>query len=702
MLKKIAKVLTCSFIIISMLALTFNVQLNYNKANNNTPNVAYANAADIWSGAIQQPLGAGVELDPYLISTAEELAWVANESMLGTGFSGVYFTQTADIDLGGQGDILENIYIQQKWTPIGLGDAEISSTPFSGIYDGANFVIYNMYIDEAVVGNNQGLFGYIVNGEIKNLRLDNAIVETSQRNSGLLAGKIDGTTIDNCYVSGSIDGGDIVGAIVGEAANNSTISGSTNVAKVNGNVRIGGIAAYLKNSAIINCANLGAIISNSSDPIKIGGIVGENNAGNISLTYNVGEIKTLYSQNDAGEIAGSNGGNISNVIYEANLVNGTTVGLVGINTSTTENIQSGVDLASEGFDIGGGGSVWETVNNAYPEQAALAGADFNKIENLVVRCKVTQITKDGGSLSSDGIEIVNPFDNYTVEINPNYNWEISTVYINGVEVSTTGLNIIKETNSYTFSNIQSDQEIEVAFVEAVMVTITYDTNSTVNNIIVEMKKGNNLALLPMPVREGYVLEGWYTSTEGGTRVTEDTVIDGVATYYAVWANAAIDVILNPNGGTGTQISLELDYNETLASKTYETPTKAGYVFAGWNTLADGSGEEISENDTLTYSLSLYAQWEKDSSSIFLIVMFIGIIAAIIAGLFISVSAEKAIKDKPMAVAKKSALKTKETKKPKKRGLGNNYTPPSKNITPLSKSSGPSVKAPTRGPVVKRK
>ncbi|WP_368496888.1 InlB B-repeat-containing protein [Herbiconiux sp. A18JL235] len=44
---------------------------------------------------------------------------------------------------------------------------------------------------------------------------------------------------------------------------------------------------------------------------------------------------------------------------------------------------------------------------------------------------------------------------------------------------------------------------------------------------------------PLPVRDGYVYEGWYPSTDGGTRLTTDTDLGGggpkTLTYYAAWA-----------------------------------------------------------------------------------------------------------------------------------------------------------------------
>ena len=112
--------------------------------------------------------GAGTEASPYLIGSAEELAFLAyqvNEN--GQIFAGKYFALTADVDLS-----------DYYWRPIGLeydSAGQNLTRPFagsfSGSYDGVQHTISGLYTQPVPEGltdatalrayNNQGLFGYI-------------------------------------------------------------------------------------------------------------------------------------------------------------------------------------------------------------------------------------------------------------------------------------------------------------------------------------------------------------------------------------------------------------------------------------------------------------------------------------------------------------------------------------------------------------
>ena len=48
-------------------------------------------------------------------------------------------------------------------------------------------------------------------------------------------------------------------------------------------------------------------------------------------------------------------------------------------------------------------------------------------------------------------------------------------------------------------------------------------------------EGMAIGTLPEPVRSGYTFTGWFTAANGGTKVTEATVVTGNVTYYAHWA-----------------------------------------------------------------------------------------------------------------------------------------------------------------------
>jgi uncharacterized repeat protein (TIGR02543 family) len=50
-----------------------------------------------------------------------------------------------------------------------------------------------------------------------------------------------------------------------------------------------------------------------------------------------------------------------------------------------------------------------------------------------------------------------------------------------------------------------------------------------------------------------------------------------------------------------------DYNTTTTLPT--APTKTGYTFASWNTLANGTGTAFTSATAVTDNLIVYAQWE---------------------------------------------------------------------------------------------
>lgn len=131
-------------------------------------------------------------------------------------------------------------------------------------------------------------------------------------------------------------------------------------------------------------------------------------------------------------------------------------------------------------------------------------------------------------------------------------------------------------------------------------------------------------------REGYDFAGW-TTTPGwtgalyadGERVQNLATEQGSAvTLYAQWAPWPYFVHFDPNGA-GT-----VDPDEVLDQKFFYDLDQEllpcpfsleGFHFLGWNTKADGSGEQFADKATITQNLTqedggsvtLYAQWERD-------------------------------------------------------------------------------------------
>jgi hypothetical protein len=78
------------------------------------------------------------------------------------------------------------------------------------------------------------------------------------------------------------------------------------------------------------------------------------------------------------------------------------------------------------------------------------------------------------------------------------------------------------------------------------------------------------------------------------------------TLYAQWA-VAYTVTFNANGGTGSMASQSSSTAINLNANSF---TNSGYSFAGWNTVANGSGTSYADGATyaFTSSITLYAQW----------------------------------------------------------------------------------------------
>ena len=122
-----------------------------------------------------------------------------------------------------------------------------------------------------------------------------------------------------------------------------------------------------------------------------------------------------------------------------------------------------------------------------------------------------------------------------------------------------------------------------------------------------------------PTRTGYTLAGWNTVADGsGTAYEEGASYTANAgtTLYAQWTLNTVAVTFNSNGGEGNMPAQSVSYNTQTALST-NTFTRTGYTFAGWNTVADGTGTSYADgaNITVTAATTLYAQWSKNKYTV---------------------------------------------------------------------------------------
>ena len=121
----------------------------------------------------------------------------------------------------------------------------------------------------------------------------------------------------------------------------------------------------------------------------------------------------------------------------------------------------------------------------------------------------------------------------------------------------------------------------------------------------------------VPTRAGYTFVKWNTVANGsGTDyvggATYTLPNSGTATLYAQWQINTVTLTYDPQGGTG-QPGNQTGNAASNVTVSSTVPTRAGYTFTGWDTVANGSGTDYAGGATYTLPNSgtdtLYAQWQ---------------------------------------------------------------------------------------------
>lgn len=150
-------------------------------------------------------------------------------------------------------------------------------------------------------------------------------------------------------------------------------------------------------------------------------------------------------------------------------------------------------------------------------------------------------------------------------------------------------------------------------------TATFNGNggSTPSPSSITKEYNTTLGTLPTCTRTGYTFLGWYTASSGGTKISTTTVVTKNITYYAQWSINSYTLTFNPNGGTVTPTSKDLEYNSVYG--TLPTPTRASdaqytYTFAGWYTAATGGTQVTAATKMAAKDTTVYAHWTSNTRS----------------------------------------------------------------------------------------
>ncbi len=125
--------------------------------------------------------------------------------------------------------------------------------------------------------------------------------------------------------------------------------------------------------------------------------------------------------------------------------------------------------------------------------------------------------------------------------------------------------------------------------------------------------------LPVPVRDGYIFDGWYTSKTEGKIVVSTTKVYTVVNYtmYARWQEiGSVIISFDSNDGSNQLIKQKVSSNKltTLSENKFK---RSGYTFIGWNTKTDGSGTTYQNKGSIQVSANttLYAMWKANTYTV---------------------------------------------------------------------------------------
>lgn len=267
--------------------------------------------------------GSGTEADPYLISKASQLAFLAqcvNNEVEGYFEPGVYYRLTADIDLGRY----------ENWTPIGTGPEdglypyENPVKAFQGVFDGDGHSIASLSVNltGTTAFTSAGLFG-VNDGTIRNVNVSGEVHAVSgiEDKGYVVAGGIAGFNI--------IAYADAMNTRPGSGAiEHCSFSGSVSAScgeDLLGTADAGGICGMAESGNIDYCSvalgDSDSIVSTGGETSMSGGIAGAMNGGRLTECglSGSGSIEAAFNSVPEGYYVYAQTGGIAGSVNEVDL-----------------------------------------------------------------------------------------------------------------------------------------------------------------------------------------------------------------------------------------------------------------------------------------------------------------------------------------------------------------------------------------------
>lgn len=225
--------------------------------------------------------GSGTAEDPYQIMNCNQLQDMKN------GLSAHYIL-ISDVDCSDTATWNWDGFKYKGFEPIGG-----IYWPFQGSFDGQGHKITGLYIDRELGYQDTGLFGFIENGAVRNVGLENVNITGNAYYVGALVGTLYTGNVSRCYVTGDVQSSyDNVGGLIGRNYFNSKVTDCYSQAHVNRYKQYptssyaGGLIGYSWMSDVINSYATGKVAGQS----YVGGLIGYVSSQSVSNSFATGNV----------------------------------------------------------------------------------------------------------------------------------------------------------------------------------------------------------------------------------------------------------------------------------------------------------------------------------------------------------------------------------------------------------------------------
>ena len=542
--------------------------------------------APMGAGAItpEVPTGSGSPIDPYKISSKEELYWFANEVNGGnTGICAKLMNNitindnvlNADGSLNGDGSGLK------QWTPIGN-----NSNQYIGTFDGDGHTISGLYVDS----NDQevGLFGCVgKKGKIQNVGVvDSYISATGDKVCvGGVCGYNVGGTIENCYNTGTITATaqaqatgiySSVGGVCGFSFWNIFNCYNTGKVSVTGDrAWVGGVSGF-NGKDIKNCYNTGEV-SVAGDRAWVGGVCGNNDSwSRITNCYNTGKVSVTGDNAVVGGVCGMNANTIKNCYF----LTGTADKGTGDDTGeATEKTDSQFKSGEVAWLLNGSqnSQLWGQGSNDMPVLTSNRPKDVTCTVPVCVTIQMPDGTSEQGYTTKG-----NTLAEYPSQLNgKTYTFYEDSNFATPIDTATKTYE--KDTVIYAKEKKNSSGGGSVFFWD-----LKFDTNGGSDiNTVTEWEYSTIDLDEYVPEKEGYKFVGWYAD-EDLTKEIDEVYLTQDTTVYAKWEKIEEEVPEEPEEVEETEETETISFKDVKENDWFYEAVS----YAVENGLMSGMSEDI--------------------------------------------------------------------------------------------------------------